>query len=128
MSCNWHFSNQDCCLIHLEFCIRLREYELDIDSSTRRGPEVERIHFVILEMARKCYLPSVQRSIRCIVHVSEHYYELKYFWAFWDFIPWSFFFFSLLFSVLNFMVIENIFLVKERLEIYVFSRMLSSHL
>ncbi|ESR49353.1 hypothetical protein CICLE_v10030847mg [Citrus x clementina] len=34
---------------------RLREYEVDVDRSTRRGPEVERIYFVILEMARKLY-------------------------------------------------------------------------
>ncbi|EOY18360.1 Sulfate transporter 4.1 isoform 3 [Theobroma cacao] len=35
---------------------RLREYEVVVDKSTRRGPEVERIYFVILEMARKSYL------------------------------------------------------------------------
>lgn len=35
--------------------LRLREYEVDVDRSTRRGPEVERIYFVILEMARKLY-------------------------------------------------------------------------
>ncbi|XP_021295781.1 sulfate transporter 4.1, chloroplastic-like isoform X2 [Herrania umbratica] len=29
---------------------RLREYEVVVDKSTRRGPEVERIYFVILEM------------------------------------------------------------------------------
>ncbi|KAJ1435503.1 STAS domain [Sesbania bispinosa] len=37
---------------------RLREYEVDVDSSTRRGPEVERIHFVILEMAPVTYIDS----------------------------------------------------------------------
>ncbi|MCI06678.1 sulfate/bicarbonate/oxalate exchanger and transporter sat-1, partial [Trifolium medium] len=30
---------------------RLREYEVVVDSYTRRGPEVERINFVIIEMA-----------------------------------------------------------------------------
>uniref|UniRef100_A0A7N0UFQ4 STAS domain-containing protein n=1 Tax=Kalanchoe fedtschenkoi TaxID=63787 RepID=A0A7N0UFQ4_KALFE len=34
---------------------RLREYETAVDKSVRRGPEVERIHFVIIEMARKFY-------------------------------------------------------------------------
>lgn len=33
--------------------VRLREYEVDVDRSTSRGPEVERIYFVIIEMARK---------------------------------------------------------------------------
>lgn len=37
--------------------LRLREYEVDVDRSKRRGPEVERIYFVILEMARKLYSP-----------------------------------------------------------------------
>uniref|UniRef100_A0A7N0V3R3 STAS domain-containing protein n=2 Tax=Kalanchoe fedtschenkoi TaxID=63787 RepID=A0A7N0V3R3_KALFE len=32
---------------------RLREYETTVDKSTRRGPEVERVYFVIIEMARK---------------------------------------------------------------------------
>jgi hypothetical protein len=54
MSCNdYHISSQDYCLTDLELYIRLREYEVVVDSSTRRGPEVERINFVILEMARK---------------------------------------------------------------------------
>ncbi|CAB4301087.1 unnamed protein product [Prunus armeniaca] len=30
---------------------RLREYEVEVDRSTSRGPEVERIYFVIIEMA-----------------------------------------------------------------------------
>ncbi|KAG6763634.1 hypothetical protein POTOM_031064 [Populus tomentosa] len=34
---------------------RLREYEVDADKSSRRGPEVEKIYFVILEMSRKSY-------------------------------------------------------------------------
>ena len=34
-------------------CFRLREYEIAVDQSgSRHGPEVERIRFVILEMAR----------------------------------------------------------------------------
>lgn len=37
---------------------RLREYEVDVDRSTRRGPEVERIYFVILEMAPVTYIDS----------------------------------------------------------------------
>lgn len=37
---------------------RLREYEVVVDSSTRRGPEVERINFVILEMAPVTYIDS----------------------------------------------------------------------
>lgn len=36
-----------------QFFSRLREYEFNIDSSTKRGPEVERIYFLIIEMARK---------------------------------------------------------------------------
>ncbi|XP_073222237.1 sulfate transporter 4.1, chloroplastic-like isoform X2 [Cicer arietinum] len=35
---------------------RLREYEVVVDSATRRGPEVERINFVILEMAPVTYI------------------------------------------------------------------------
>ncbi|XP_058761217.1 sulfate transporter 4.1, chloroplastic-like [Vicia villosa] len=37
---------------------RLREYEVVVDSATRRGPEVERISFVILEMAPVTYVDS----------------------------------------------------------------------
>ncbi|KAF7811367.1 putative sulfate transporter 4.2 [Senna tora] len=37
---------------------RLREYEADVDSSTKRGPEVERIYFVILELAPVTYIDS----------------------------------------------------------------------
>ncbi|KAG4937640.1 hypothetical protein JHK85_052559 [Glycine max] len=37
---------------------RLREYEVDVDRSKRRGPEVERIYFVILEMAPVTYIDS----------------------------------------------------------------------
>lgn len=38
-------------------CSRLREYETNLDGFMRRGPEVEQIYFVILEMSRK-YLQS----------------------------------------------------------------------
>ncbi|KAI9128214.1 hypothetical protein K1719_001207 [Acacia pycnantha] len=37
---------------------RLREYEADVDRSARRGPEVERIYFVIIEMAPVTYIDS----------------------------------------------------------------------
>ncbi|KAK9070506.1 hypothetical protein SSX86_010908 [Deinandra increscens subsp. villosa] len=37
---------------------RLREYELVVDQSCKRGPEVERIYFVILEMAPVTYVDS----------------------------------------------------------------------
>ncbi|XP_012072943.1 sulfate transporter 4.1, chloroplastic isoform X2 [Jatropha curcas] len=37
---------------------RLRDYELDIDKSTRHGPEVERVYFVILEMSPVTYIDS----------------------------------------------------------------------
>ncbi|KAK7394251.1 hypothetical protein VNO78_14773 [Psophocarpus tetragonolobus] len=37
---------------------RLRDYEVDVDSSKSRGPEVERIYFVILEMAPVTYIDS----------------------------------------------------------------------
>lgn len=36
-----------------QFFCRLREYEADKSELSKRGPEVERIHFVIMEMARK---------------------------------------------------------------------------
>ncbi|KHN45677.1 Putative sulfate transporter 4.2 [Glycine soja] len=38
--------------------LQLREYEVDVDRSKRRGPEVERIYFVILEMAPVTYIDS----------------------------------------------------------------------
>ncbi|XP_042489318.1 sulfate transporter 4.1, chloroplastic-like isoform X1 [Macadamia integrifolia] len=37
---------------------RLREYELNTDGSMRRGPEVERVHFVIIEMSPVTYIDS----------------------------------------------------------------------
>uniref|UniRef100_A0A165WFF6 STAS domain-containing protein n=1 Tax=Daucus carota subsp. sativus TaxID=79200 RepID=A0A165WFF6_DAUCS len=43
---------------HIDVIIRLREYELEIDEPTRRGPELERVYFVILEMAPVTYIDS----------------------------------------------------------------------
>ncbi|CAI0443023.1 unnamed protein product [Linum tenue] len=37
---------------------RLRDYEVNVDKSLRRGPEVERIYFVILEMSPVTYIDS----------------------------------------------------------------------
>ncbi|XP_062092758.1 sulfate transporter 4.1, chloroplastic-like isoform X2 [Humulus lupulus] len=37
---------------------RLREYETDVDRCSRRGPEVERIYFVILELSPVTYIDS----------------------------------------------------------------------
>lgn len=37
---------------------RLREYEVNIEGSTKRGPEVERNYFVIIEMAPVTYIDS----------------------------------------------------------------------
>ncbi|BFG22586.1 hypothetical protein CerSpe_088600 [Prunus speciosa] len=37
---------------------RLREYEVEVDRSMSRGPEVERIYFVIIEMAPVTYIDS----------------------------------------------------------------------
>lgn len=37
---------------------RLREYEIEVDKSARRGPEVDRVYFVILEMAPVTYIDS----------------------------------------------------------------------
>ena len=46
-------------LQYLFMCPRLREYEISVDDqfTSRRGPEVERVYFVILELARM-YSPS----------------------------------------------------------------------
>ncbi|KAK3005808.1 hypothetical protein RJ639_016274 [Escallonia herrerae] len=37
---------------------RLREFEFEVDGSKRRGPEVERVYFVILELAPVTYIDS----------------------------------------------------------------------
>lgn len=42
---------------YLYFLHRLREYEVEVDQSTGRGPDVERVYFVIIEMARKFIYP-----------------------------------------------------------------------
>ncbi|KAL8218203.1 hypothetical protein R6Q57_021576, partial [Mikania cordata] len=52
---------------------RLREYEIAVDQSTsRRGPEVERIYFVILEMAPVTYVDS-----SAVQALKELYQEYK---------------------------------------------------
>ncbi|XP_038690888.1 sulfate transporter 4.1, chloroplastic-like isoform X2 [Tripterygium wilfordii] len=50
---------------------RLREYELDVDKSSSRGPEVERIHFVIIEMAPVTYIDS--SAIQALKDLHEEY-------------------------------------------------------
>ncbi|GFY83631.1 sulfate transporter 4.1 [Actinidia rufa] len=37
---------------------RLREFEFEVDESTKRGPEVERVYFVIIELAPVTYIDS----------------------------------------------------------------------
>ncbi|KAK4790309.1 hypothetical protein SAY86_017613 [Trapa natans] len=51
---------------------RLREYELEVDRSTRRGPEVDRVYFVILEMAPVTYIDS-----SAVQALKDLYYEYK---------------------------------------------------
>ncbi|KAL2329633.1 hypothetical protein Fmac_017214 [Flemingia macrophylla] len=51
---------------------RLREYEVDVDNSKSRGPEVERIYFVILEMAPVTYIDS-----SAVQALKELYQEYK---------------------------------------------------
>jgi sulfate transporter 4 len=41
---------------------RLREYEVAIDKHTSKGPDMERIYFVILEMSRKSNVSSIHSS------------------------------------------------------------------
>ncbi|CAN0909446.1 Sulfate transporter 4.1, chloroplastic [Linum grandiflorum] len=50
---------------------RLREYELKVDKSTRHGPEVERIHFVILEMSPVTYIDS--SAIQALKDLHQEY-------------------------------------------------------
>jgi hypothetical protein len=47
--------------------VRLREYEVDVDRSTSRGPEVERIYFVIIEMARKSLSSALESYLLSMV-------------------------------------------------------------
>ncbi|OIW07298.1 hypothetical protein TanjilG_11932 [Lupinus angustifolius] len=42
---------------------RLREYEVTADTSTRHGPDVERIYFVILEMAHDNYVGNIPQGL-----------------------------------------------------------------
>ncbi|KAG9145331.1 hypothetical protein Leryth_008266 [Lithospermum erythrorhizon] len=51
---------------------RLREYEIEIDLSKQRGPEVTRIHFVIIEMAPVTYIDS-----SAVQALKELYQEYK---------------------------------------------------
>ncbi|GLT66914.1 hypothetical protein SLA2020_392540 [Shorea laevis] len=51
---------------------RLREYEIAVDKSSRRGPEVERIYFVILEMAPVTYIDS-----SAVQALKDLYHEYK---------------------------------------------------
>ncbi|KAH6806319.1 sulfate transporter 4 [Perilla frutescens var. hirtella] len=51
---------------------RLREYETETDGSIRRGPEVTRIHFVILEMAPVTYVDS-----SAVQALKDLYHEYK---------------------------------------------------
>lgn len=51
----------------INFFRRLREYEIEVDRFTGRGPDVERVYFVIIEMARKFIHPSTfVEFIKCI--------------------------------------------------------------
>ncbi|KAL4556851.1 hypothetical protein LXL04_035016 [Taraxacum kok-saghyz] len=50
---------------------RLREYELEVDQSSKRGPEVERIYFVILEMAPVTYVDS--SAVQALKELYEEY-------------------------------------------------------
>ncbi|KAL8159746.1 hypothetical protein V2J09_001283 [Rumex salicifolius] len=48
---------------------RLREYEIPADGSTRRGPEVERVYFVILEMSPVTYIDaSAAHALKDLYH------------------------------------------------------------
>uniref|UniRef100_A0A2K1YXT9 STAS domain-containing protein n=1 Tax=Populus trichocarpa TaxID=3694 RepID=A0A2K1YXT9_POPTR len=50
---------------------RLREYEADIDKSARHGPEVERIHFLILEMSPITYIDS--SAVQALKDLQQEY-------------------------------------------------------
>ncbi|XP_062155383.1 probable sulfate transporter 4.2 isoform X2 [Alnus glutinosa] len=50
---------------------RLREYEVDVDRSTSRGPEVERIYFVIIEMAPVTYIDS--SAVQALKELHQEY-------------------------------------------------------
>ncbi|KAF9676776.1 hypothetical protein SADUNF_Sadunf08G0038200 [Salix dunnii] len=50
---------------------RLREYEVDADKSSRRGPEVEKIYFVILEMSPITYIDS--SAVQALKELQQEY-------------------------------------------------------
>ncbi|XP_059628195.1 sulfate transporter 4.1, chloroplastic-like isoform X1 [Cornus florida] len=50
---------------------RLREYEVEVDGSTRRGPEVDRIYFVIIEMAPITYIDS--SAVQALKELHQEY-------------------------------------------------------
>lgn len=50
---------------------RLREYEVNIEGSTKRGPEVERIYFVIIEMSPVTYIDS--SAIQALKDLHQEY-------------------------------------------------------
>ncbi|XP_009778471.1 sulfate transporter 4.1, chloroplastic [Nicotiana tabacum] len=50
---------------------RLRDYEIEKDESTGRGPEVSRIHFVILEMAPVTYIDS--SAVQALKELHQEY-------------------------------------------------------
>ncbi|XP_020689218.1 probable sulfate transporter 4.2 isoform X2 [Dendrobium catenatum] len=50
---------------------RLREYEVDISGSIKRGPDVERIHFVIIEMSPVTYVDS--SAIQALKELHQEY-------------------------------------------------------
>ncbi|CAD5194223.1 unnamed protein product [Musa acuminata subsp. malaccensis] len=50
---------------------RLREYELDLDGSTKRGPDVGRIYFVIIEMSPVTYIDS--SAVQALKDLNQEY-------------------------------------------------------
>ncbi|XP_020277052.1 probable sulfate transporter 4.2 isoform X2 [Asparagus officinalis] len=50
---------------------RLREYELNISRTAKRGPDVERIHFVIIEMSPVTYIDS--SAIQALKDLHQEY-------------------------------------------------------
>ncbi|KAH9602430.1 hypothetical protein KSS87_010852 [Heliosperma pusillum] len=55
----------------LKYC-RLREYESNLDGIMRRGPEVEQVHFVIIEMSPVTYIDS-----SAVQALKDLYHEYK---------------------------------------------------
>ncbi|CAK9187484.1 unnamed protein product [Ilex paraguariensis] len=50
---------------------RLREFEVEVDRSTRHGPEVERVYFVIIEMAPVTYIDS--SAVQAVKELHQEY-------------------------------------------------------